>query len=402
EKTIHSVISLEQQSIDAQNHAKEILNTQTLSALSETQSILNSLGDYMSQKAETAEHSLNVSMQKAIWILGIVCMVVVLLGVLFSNRLAHSIGKPILRIVSEVSSATEQVRAASSQLSSSSQQLAEGTTEQASSMEETSASLNEIASMTNQNTDRAQIALELAKQTLNVTEKGKYSMERMQSSIHEVVNSARESSQIIKTIDDIAFQTNLLALNAAVEAARAGEAGKGFSVVAEEVRNLARSATEAANNTASLIKSSVENSEQSAKIVEEVETHLNEIDTSTEKVNGLLSEISSASLEQNEGTEQINIAIAQVDQVTQSNASTAEESAASSEQLNAQAETLMESVSKLKGIIEGIKSNRVVKKIENKPTLIANPNMGVKEEAFKFDYQGEPESSEVEEELLAF
>ncbi|MBD3276522.1 MAG: methyl-accepting chemotaxis protein, partial [Candidatus Marinimicrobia bacterium] len=148
-----------------------------------------------------------------------------------------------------------------------------------------------------------------------------------------------------------------------VEAARAGEAGQGFAVVADEVRSLAQRAAEAAKNTAELIEGSKENSNKSVEIVEEVAKSLEDITEKARNVNSLVGEISAASEEQNQGLSQINTAITQVDQVTQRVAANAEESASASEELNAQSESLLNSVFDLIGLVEGKKGT---KKLEQK------------------------------------
>jgi len=187
-------------------------------------------------------------------------------------------------------------------------------------------------------------------------EKGTESMQRMSQAIARIKQSSDQTGKIIKTIDEIAFQTNLLALNAAVEAARAGEAGKGFAVVAEEVRNLAQRSAEAARTTADMIEGSVKNADNGVAISKEVAESLGEIAEGSRKVNDLVGEIAAASNEQSQGIDQISTAVTQMDQITQSNAANAEESASASEELSAQAEELSRMVRDLEGIVNGSSS----------------------------------------------
>ncbi|MFP4164068.1 MAG: methyl-accepting chemotaxis protein [Chitinispirillaceae bacterium] len=277
----------------------------------------------------------------------------VLLALGFGIFLSSSISKALNRIISSLKSGSEQVSSAASQVSASSQQMAEGANEQASSLEEVSSSLEESSSMVKQNADNAMQANSLMEDTKKRVEQGNASIGNVTSAIQEIKKSSDQTAKIINTIDEIAFQTNLLALNAAVEAARAGDAGKGFAVVAEEVRNLAQRSAEAAKNTAALIEESQKNATKGVTVSSDASEAIKGISESAMKVAGLISEISAASKEQSEGIDQINTAVAQMDKVTQSNASSSEESASASEELSAQANELGDMVKKLVSIVEG-------------------------------------------------
>jgi methyl-accepting chemotaxis protein len=178
-------------------------------------------------------------------------------------------------------------------------------------------------------------------------------MGEMVGAMAAIKASSDNIAKIIKTIDEIAFQTNILALNAAVEAARAGEAGAGFAVVANEVRALAQRAAQAAKETAEKIDDSIVKSSKGMEISAKVAEGLKEINSKTKQVNELVIEIATASKEQNQGLGQITTAVSQMDQVTQSNAGSAEETAAAAEELNAQATALLETVSELTKLVGG-------------------------------------------------
>ena len=267
--------------------------------------------------------------------------------------LARAISRPIMTIVTDLTSGAEQVAAASGEISTASQSLAEGATEQASSLEETSAALEEMSSQTRQNADNAAEANNLASATRKAAENGSEVMGKMIAAMTAINTSSEKISKIIKVIEEIAFQTNLLALNAAVEAARAGEHGKGFAVVAEEVRNLAQRSATAAKDTSALIEESVKRVTEGNEMAQASGEALSRIVESVKKVTDLVGEISVASHEQAQGVDQINTAVTQMDKVTQQNASNAEESAAASEELSAQAEKLNDVVADLTRIVEG-------------------------------------------------
>jgi len=242
-----------------------------------------------------------------------------------TQRLTGEYKGDYAKMKNNINTVVDTIDQANSQILASAQNLAEGANEQASSLEEVSASLEEIASMTKQNADNSNQAKILAGEARNAANEGDSSMKKMAEAIQEIKQSSDNTAKIIKSIDDIAFQTNLLALNAAVEAARAGEAGKGFAVVAEEVRNLAMRSAEAAKNTANMIEESVKNADGGVKITEEVAKSLNQIVDRIVKVGDLITEVASASAEQSQGVEQVNVAVAQMSQVTQNFSKEAEE-----------------------------------------------------------------------------
>jgi methyl-accepting chemotaxis protein/methyl-accepting chemotaxis protein-1 (serine sensor receptor) len=178
----------------------------------------------------------------------------------------------------------------------------------------------------------------------------------MVTSMAEIEDASQQVGRIIRTIDQIAFQTNILALNAAVEAARAGDAGMGFAVVADEVRSLAQRSAQAARDTADLIHQSIEKTQAGSGQVAQVAAAIGGIVDSVARVKGLVHEVSVAGQQQAQGIGQVSRALADMEQVTQTTAATAEESAAASEELNAQAETSRAVVRRLEALVGGART----------------------------------------------
>ncbi len=198
--------------------------------------------------------------------------------------------------------------------------LSKRTEQQATSLEETSASMEEMTATVRQNADNAREANPLAAGAREQAEKGGEVVNNAVSAMSEISSSSKKIADIIGVIDEIAFQTNLLALNAAVEAARAGEQGRGFAVVASEVRNLAGRSATAAKEIKDLIKDSVLKVDEGSKLVDESGQTLEQIMNSVKQVSNIVAEIAAASQEQSDGIEQVNIAITQMDEMTQQNA----------------------------------------------------------------------------------
>jgi len=275
-------------------------------------------------------------------------------AVLFGWLITRSINRSLNTVAEKLSLSSADVSSAAVQVSSSSQELAAGASEQASSLEETSASLEELSSMTRQNAENALNAKSMVDGVRKSAESGRVEMQTMSESIGRIKHSADETAKIVKTIDEIAFQTNLLALNAAVEAARAGDAGKGFAVVAEEVRSLAQRSAAAARTTAELIDESQRNADGGVQVTQRVAATFDRIIKDFSSMTTVVTEVSSASQEQSKGIEQINTAISQMDRITQSSAANAEECAASSQELTAQAVSQREMVHELEMLVLGV------------------------------------------------
>ncbi|MDD3579664.1 MAG: methyl-accepting chemotaxis protein [Desulfobacca sp.] len=305
---------------------------------------------------------------------GLLSLGFVVLGFFLGRNLVGS----LKRTVEGLGQASSEVAAASGQVAQASQQLAEASTQQAASLEETSASMEEMAGTVKQNSLNAEECNRHMLQTHEKTREVHKSLRATKDFMLTISQSGESIKKIIRNIDEIAFQTNLLALNAAVEAARAGEAGKGFAVVADEVRNLAQRAAEAAKTTDGLIGETAKQIEMGTVQIQETLTKFYDMGDSAKKVNDLVGEIASASQEQAQGVIQINGAVAQMDKVVQSNAANAEESASAAEELAAQAEVMKNHVLELMGMVtSGYRDNQ-------KPRLISGARTPKK---LKLDHQ---------------
>ena len=243
-------------------------------------------------------------------------------------------------VVSQVQSGTSTIATASNEIAAGNMDLSSRTEQQASSLEETASSMEELTSTVRQNAENAKQANQLAQAASDVAERGGTIVGQVVDTMGSIDASARKIVDIIGVIDGIAFQTNILALNAAVEAARAGEQGRGFAVVASEVRNLAQRSAAAAKEIKELIGNSVQQVDIGAKLVQQAGTTMNDVVASVRRVTDIMGEITSASSEQSIGIDQVNIAIGQMDEVTQQNAALVEQSAAAAASMQEQAARL--------------------------------------------------------------
>lgn len=257
---------------------------------------------------------------------------------------AAALNKCMRDVIEGIHVSADEVLNGSQMIASGSQTLADGSTRQAASAEELSASVDDITGNIKLNAENSEKAQNLSNESLRMVNKQNEQITDMLQAMSNIESSAESISKIIKTIEDIAFQTNILALNAAVEAARAGAAGKGFAVVADEVRNLATKSAEAANSTSTLIGSCIDAVNNGSAIAHSTAEAMKQVIDITNETNGLISNIAAQTSKQADAVMQVKTEIDSISVVIRQNTATAEESAASSEQLNSQASGLREKI----------------------------------------------------------
>ncbi|HYM60417.1 MAG TPA: methyl-accepting chemotaxis protein [Thermoanaerobaculia bacterium] len=262
------------------------------------------------------------------------------------QRSMQTMSQKLREVVAEIRSGAEALASAAGQVSASSQTLSQGTSEQASSVEETTSSLEQMNASIMQNADNS-------KQMEQMAVTGTRDAEESGNAVQATVEAMTNIAERISIIEEIAYQTNLLALNAAIEAARAGDHGRGFAVVATEVRKLAERSQTAAKEIGQLASTSVRVAERSGGL-------LRDLVPAIRKTTALVQEVSAASSEQATGVAQINLAMSSVDQVTQRNASAAEELSGTAEEMASQAESLQTLMSFFKLGNESAPANRHV------------------------------------------
>jgi methyl-accepting chemotaxis protein len=247
-------------------------------------------------------------------------------------------------MVSQMRETSDSIATASQEIASGNQDLSGRTEQTAGNVQQTVSSMTQLTGNVQQTASSAQTAHQLVASASDAATRGGAVVEQVVSNMQDISASSHKIAAIIGVIDGIAFQTNILALNAAVEAARAGEQGRGFAVVASEVRALAQRSAGAANEIKTLIGTSVSNVESGARLVSDAGATMREIVYSVQRVSDVIGEITAAAVEQSSGIGQVNLAVNEIDEMTQQNAALVEESAAAAESLKDQAQRLSQAV----------------------------------------------------------
>jgi len=259
--------------------------------------------------------------------------------------------RPISEVMAKMDASTRALDSTVQNVATSSEEMADGAVQQEAQLHATSEAMGEFSRQAHANAEHGQTATQMAAVASKADSESREAMERMADAIANISNSADETANIIKTIDEIAFQTNLLALNAAVEAARAGDAGKGFAVVAEEVRNLASRSADAVRTTSVTLAQSKEHAEHGVTATEEVKTSLNRISSVTDEVCSILADMASSSEQQSQSIAGVNTAVAEMEHVTHANSTSAGKWAQTSQDLREQANGLRDAVSVLADVV---------------------------------------------------
>ncbi|WP_224704509.1 methyl-accepting chemotaxis protein [Devosia aquimaris] len=283
----------------------------------------------------------------------------------------NAVADKLTDIVGQLRNTSRGVRAATGEILAGANDLSERTTKQAATIEETSATMEQLATAVQQSAKQAQDASVKSREVSQAAEEGGVVMTQATGAMERITSSSSKISNIIGLIDDIAFQTNLLALNASVEAARAGDAGKGFAVVAVEVRRLAQSAASASSDVKLLIEQSATEVAGGSKLVAEAASKLEAILAGIRENSLVMEAIARDSKEQASSIEEVNVAVRQMDEMTQHNAALVEQTNAAIEQTEGQA-------SELDRIVDIFVLDESVRPAKAAPVVVPAQRIGIK------------------------
>nr|WP_284507395.1 methyl-accepting chemotaxis protein [Caballeronia sp. ATUFL_M2_KS44] len=267
------------------------------------------------------------------------------------NSLLHSMKRmqqQLQAMLREIHVSSESIVSAVSQIAAGNQDLSQRTEEQAASLQETASSMEELTSTVKNNAESARQASHIATTAMETAQRGGGVVQQVVETMDGINASSDRIAEIVGTIESIAFQTNILALNAAVEAARAGEEGRGFAVVASEVRSLAQRSAAASKEIKALIDDSVNRVKAGSGYVDVAGATMEEILQSVKRVTDIVSEIAAASAEQSKGIGEVNLAVTQMDAVTQQNAALVEQVSAAAFSMKSQADQLSSKVKRFR------------------------------------------------------
>ena len=246
--------------------------------------------------------------------------------------------KHTLHTIMEVS---KEIDSGSGQLAQAAQDLAEGSTIQANRMSEVADMIDMMVVNMENEAKEAQSAVSIAAQSGEMLMVGNAKMQELKSAIGEISNCSEAIRSIISAIEEIANQTNLLSLNASIEAARAGEAGRGFAVVAEQVKNLAEESTKAAGETTKLIEKTIDAVNKGISIADETVANMEQVMVGAKETTNKMEQMAQTLLHEVGNIRQIDSSVSQVSEIVDNNSAASEETAAVSEQQNAQVETMV-------------------------------------------------------------
>jgi methyl-accepting chemotaxis protein len=275
----------------------------------------------------------------------------VIAGLIVRFTIRRSITGPILRVIYGVQEAADSTAEASARMAESGSVLTSSAQQQLAFIEETSASLEEISAISKENVDRAKHADKLMQNASTTAAQASGAMRDLSASMHAISQSSQQVSDVLKSIDEIAFHTNILALNAAVEAARAGEAGAGFSVVADEVRSLARRAADAARRSGEIVEKTLKDVTTGVQLVSAADQAFQQVSASIGEGSTVASQIATGSQEQARGVAHVSEAISRIEKVTQKNAANAEETAGAASTMSAQVDVTRHHIDELVAVV---------------------------------------------------
>jgi methyl-accepting chemotaxis protein len=297
----------------------------------------------------SASHSASVRQR---WVALFVCLITIAIASIIVNlTIRRSITGPILRVIHGVQEAAEDAARASDEMAQSGQVVAQEAQQQASYIQETSSSLEEISTTTKQNASRAGEADRLMREAGEKVGRANQAMRDLTGSMNAISNSSKQVSEVLKSIDEIAFRTNILALNAAVEAARAGEAGAGFSVVADEVRSLAKRAAEAAGRSGEILEKTIKDISSGVQLLSVAQSAFNDVSTGINSGGTVVTQIAASSQEQAIGIAHVGEAISRIGHVTDNNVANAKRTAQAAESMSQQVQTTRQHLEELVAVV---------------------------------------------------